>query len=235
MLILVDYQYILPNANSFPEWAKAPTLRRFVFNVDAHDRDDPRMTHMVISCTLVSGKTKLYVSNNASRPAGPNYYQWVSDTWPGNTILIPKQHPNFQTGLWSFAVEAIESSDFYVSVTTSEGYLDGGRPRLGRTSERARSVYKYDITDLSRDYYLNIRVISGSISVYVGQDDVPSPSNFTFASVLKGTRSRVMVLKKEGLRYGFIRFSVYSDVMDSVFELTITPQNGLLIVCTTDS
>src|SRR5690606_28392984 len=157
--------------------------------------------------------------------AGPNNYIWKSESWPGNTIMIPPNDPNFRYGEWTFAVEAFEDSDYFVSVTRWKGELESGAPQLGGTSAGGRVMY-YALVWPSEveEYHLHIRVLQGSVNVYADQIQEIPDANATFKSENAGLVDRTLVLPSKDLIPGGITFAVYgASGVNSMFELTFTP------------
>lgn len=195
---------------------------------------------VVLSTTLINGRTKMYVNTNGSVEATPENADFSSEDWPANAIVVKSDDPKFRPGQWSVTVQAVENSDYFISLVQKTEWSFGSPlketvPHVGRVPAGQSVLYNYYMPydpsgAVKEDWILNVNTMSGDIDVFVGQDYMhvpPTKDNHTFASY--GPNDRVMVMSKSKLISSPLFISVHgrnSDLSDSVFELTISEHDA---------
>ncbi|EFC42464.1 predicted protein [Naegleria gruberi] len=222
--VRTNYQHIYSNGQSYLIEADQSEYTQFRLYVGSH------VKNLVISATLVSGFTKMYISNDG-QPANATHYTWVNSEWPGNAFIIQNTNPDFKPGNWFIGVYGVVASTFYISASSYPYYawLAEGVPMLGKApADGTPMVYAYWLPyvadDKKSDYALHIRAIAGPVDVYVIQDYnvIPSKTNFTFFS--SGDSDRTLYLPKTSLKFSSsLYIGVYgrADFGVPTFQLTM--------------
>jgi hypothetical protein len=164
-------------------------------------------TGVMFACTLINGRTKMSIFSNSSKDfktATPDFH---SESWPGNAVYVDRADPKFIPGEWVIVVESTEESDYFISASVPDYFtwIREGVPRLGVLPKGKSMLYAHFLPYVdpkdAQDYYLNIRVMRGSLDVYVGQDynKIPDANYNLFSS--KGPNDRLMLLDKVQLNY----------------------------------
>jgi hypothetical protein len=196
--------------------------------------------HTLIAATLISGRTSMYVSNNATIPASETNYNWVSRSWPGNAILISHNDPQLRSGALSISVHAQEDSEYFISLVCAgttfsllynSAWINEGTPRLGLAPINDSIVYTFRVGDengtISDNYDINVRVLSGALDVFVSQNWRVHPTqNYTFVS--RGQNDRIMKLDKSALTAGYVFIAVKGASFDrpTKFEITVSKESA---------
>lgn len=215
-----NYQSLPTNSFSLLEVADAGSNYTFHTNV----YNDTQA--VLLATTLIFGRTNMYISTDVNKIPNKDNADYVSTTWPGNAIFIPRSDSKFKPGEWLIVIEHVEDSNYFIGASSVPGttWLREGIPRLAIAPKQEHIMFAYWIPfDNQVDYYLNIRIMTGLVNVYAGQDwqDLPSPQNHTWAS--EGPNDRLIKLEREKLEFGYILFiSVYGSDDDSYFELTLS-------------
>lgn len=202
---------------------------------------------LIISNYLVSGDTELYVSTNGSAvDIGPNNHMWKKTAWPGNSMIIKNTDPKFKDGqYWGFGIRGIIFSNYLFSIDTipfgffgsniyenSPKLLNFGKKEIGKSANRLKYYFSIEENDDGSidDYFVDIKVKSGNIEVYLNQDwnGEPGPTTEnTWSSI--GLHDRVMTLsasdiegrKDPKLKSGYMFMTVHGVSEKNENELEI--------------
>lgn len=222
LVVSQEYQTIPTNAGPSTQVVPRGSLQQM------HSEISPMSDYVLITSTLISGRTRLYVNNNGTVPAGPNAHMWSSDDWPGNALLIRKTDPNFRTGVWSFSVESVDNSDYHVSVVTDwpplGGLLRESIPQLAIAPKESFTLFAFDLPqNIGEDYHLNVNIMQGAADIYIGDSPFGLREHSLFNST--GPNDRIMVLDRRVLQSQMM-FTVYIGCYgvdtDASFILSIT-------------
>lgn len=128
-------------------------------------------SQVLVSTTLISGETELYISNNSTNPSRNNF-NWKATGFKGNSILIPMSDPQFRYGEWSFAVYGKESSNFFMNAQTTHGLLKPGTPRVALVSKPSPVYFKILVNGwVRKDVFVLVKAFDQSaIRVFADQD-----------------------------------------------------------------
>lgn len=179
---------------------------------------------VMLALTLINGRTKMMVFTDPNKDINVDAPDFISDTWPGNALYISSSDARFRIGEWRTVVYAYEDSDYFISASIPDYYtlIREGIPRLGYIPQGESMIYAHWLSDMdvAEDYYLYIRVMSGSMDVYVGQDYMwkPSPQNYTYTST--GPNDRIMVLANYVKNRNFY-IGLYATTEHAYYEISI--------------
>ncbi len=142
----------------------------------------PNVDFIMISVTLISGRTTLVMNNNETRPTLDNYNKKVIG-WPGNSLIIAPTDPAFKPGTWSIGVYAVANSDYFLSIQAREGRLTDGQPRTSVLNPQYPvSRFSYSVGTEPKPLYIHVRVF--------GQYTV-TETNSTTCIVIYGSQTNV--------------------------------------------
>jgi hypothetical protein len=190
--------------------------------------------HVLISQTLINGKTKMYLNlNDTEAKAGSAQFSKVA--WPSTAFLISKSDPKFLTGNWRIGIEAEDNSEYFMSVSTYpyRAYLRASIPMIAAAPKNNYMIFSYYIPDAKdetekQDYYIVPRVLDGEISLYVNVG-LTEPTKANYTAKWEGG---VLVLPKDKLLFGrYITIAVYGGNFDSnYFSILLSPTNGMRLL-----
>ncbi len=189
----------------------------------------PYSEGLMFATTLINGRTKMYISTNSSIIPDKDHHDFVSTSWPGNSVFIPNTNAKFKSGEWAVVVESIENSNYFISASSLPyfAYIREGVPRFGVAPPTTPLLYSYYIPfaneTLQEDHYLSIRILNGAVDVFINQDyeHVPSENNYVFAS--QGPNDRLMLLQKSKLKFGRTMYiALYGVGESSHFEMALS-------------
>jgi hypothetical protein len=119
---------------------------------------NPNVESILITVTLIIGRTTLLMNNEDKKPTLEAALK-KSETWPGNSIVIGRNDPEFKVGTWSIGVYAVADSDYFLSVQAREGRLSDGQPRSASiTQQYPVSYFVYPVGVEVKDLLVNVRV-----------------------------------------------------------------------------
>jgi hypothetical protein len=96
------YEIIPPNqGNVLRSISDTTKPEHYQISISTDQEYYGKIDYVLVSVTLISGTTRLYVTSNDTLQATPDQNMWSSTTWPGNVILIKRNDPLFRGGDWS--------------------------------------------------------------------------------------------------------------------------------------
>jgi hypothetical protein len=192
--------------------------------------------HVLVSCALITGRTKLFLSTNGTRDATETDNEYAKNTGSSSAILLTKDvGKSFSSGTWSVGVQGVDdASSYFISVMAYPyySYLSTAVPLVGLAPADDFMVFTYFLpvaTNASmRGYYLSLTVMSGIVNLYLNTGyKLPTPQNHTLKS--EGPNNRIIMLDPQIIPFGrSMTIAVYggSKTEDNFYSLVMSAPNG---------
>lgn len=187
------------------------------------------------STSLISGRTKMYI-NPGEKAAIPGDAKFVVNGWPNNYFTIERNEETealFTNSVWSIGIEAVEASDYwffadYGAYYTLPSVLNLNIPRLNEIKGGVTRHFTIDVDKNESNVYLNIRVIRGSVEVFIGQDYTYPTKKEESIAYYSGDADQLLVLTKNKLVDDIpLKITVVpKDTQNALFELTTSKDNS---------
>ncbi|KAL9644004.1 hypothetical protein ABK040_005472 [Willaertia magna] len=155
---------------------------------------------IMITDTLINGKTELYVNTNSSFPTKESHVFSSSGLHINGLLITKADNPNtFVPGVWTVGVYSVTPSSYYFSVQTKQGSLANGVPRVGLITDSTPATYIIPIEAVN-SAMLELRLFGGHSYAGCAQVTAYQTANNTY---LDGTDSNGgLMLKIDQLQYG---------------------------------
>jgi len=115
---------------------------------------DQGLPYMVITVTVISGTTSLYVKTNTEQDTP---WEYTSETYPGNSIIIPNPPPGTYT--IGVNVNKLYNADYLLTVHERDARITQGQPMNGLVSRIVPSTtFMYNVGDDAPNMYLSVRL-----------------------------------------------------------------------------
>ncbi|KAL0487436.1 hypothetical protein AKO1_000834, partial [Acrasis kona] len=194
--------------------------------------------NILVSLTLVSGRTRLFVNMNGT-DATPQNHQLMKWGWPSNTMLIPTNDARATNGLWSIGVQALEPSSYYLRVTTppDEANLQPSVPHVFAVGSKKINYYRFQMQQHSskQNNTLSLRVMDGRADVYVNYFtnyyEMIKPSRQNYTLKIENRNSGILTLPSEEYSGLYVHVAVYGgDYEHNYFSLLLNTGNDYQIL-----
>jgi hypothetical protein len=217
-----DYIY---DGETIQDWVRGRSWRHFRGYVDWETRS------LVVSVTLISGHTELYVSSNSSVPRRDRY-TWRANAYRGNTLTLSSRDKGWEPGEWTFSVYGVQNSEFFVTIHSGNGELKAGVPRAGSVVY-PRIMYFTYMPKANMSHYFTLKALGdGCANIYISQTNLrPNSSSATWKDTTspKTMNQALLRIDRENMRNGMPMFiGIQSCLMErraTRFQISVTDEN----------